>query len=188
MEYEAMTRLFIAVDLPNDIKDRIGPSVVSLRELGSHIKPVGREVMHLTLLFIGEQPENLINEFEKIAGRTATASRPCQLAIGPVGFFPRVSFLTLTGEIETLVMASRMLAEECRGYLEHFDDRPFKTHVTVARHKENIKPIEKAKITRTFAAFEGLSWVCNELVLYKSDLTPKGPIYTAIRRFPFSPL
>jgi RNA 2',3'-cyclic 3'-phosphodiesterase len=183
-----MTRLFIAVDLPKEISDRIGPSVVSLRELGSHIRPVGQEGMHLTMLFLGEQPENLICEFKHIAERAASASRPCQLAIGPVGFFPRVSFLTLTGEIETLVMVSRMLSEECRGYLEHFDDRPFKTHVTVTRHKQNIKPIEKAKIARIFAEFEGLSWVCSELVLYKSDLTPKGPIYTVIKRLPFSPL
>jgi len=180
-----MPRLFFAIDLPQDVKEKIGPVAMSLRALGSHIKPVGREGMHLTMLFLGEQPIDVLPDLMNIARCAVSPARPCSVALGPTGFFPRVSFLTLVGEIETLVLVSRTLAEECRVFLEHPEDRPFKAHITIARHKQNIRPPEKAKIAGMFAPFEGMSWTCQELVLYKSDLTPKGPIYTALERFQF---
>jgi RNA 2',3'-cyclic 3'-phosphodiesterase len=180
-----MPRLFFAIDLPREIKEKISPAIISLRELGAHVRPVGRESMHLTMLFLGEQPGNIIPELVSIATQAVSGARPCDVSIGPAGFFPRVSFLTLIGEIETLIMVSRSLSTECAGYLERPEDRPFKAHITIARHKQNIRPQEKARITELFSKYAALAWTCRELVLYESDLTPKGPIYKALERFPF---
>lgn len=182
----AMPRLFYAIDLPAELKDELAPSVMSLRDLGRHVRPVGRHAFHLTLLFLGEQPATALEDFVAFGHDAVAPARPCKLALGPSGFFPRVSFLTLTGETETLMVISSVLHETCASYMERPDDRPFKAHITLARLKKKLRPSEKGKIAEAFAKFEGRSWVADELILFQSDLTPKGAIYTVIERFPFS--
>lgn len=178
-------RLFYAIDLPDDIKRPIAECLPELRKLGHHIRPVRESGMHLTLLFLGEMPESVLPDLSEYGTNAVAAARPCRLEIGPVGFFPRVSFLTLTGEIETLILVSSVLADTCSGYLEKPETRPFKAHVTLARHKQKIRSGEKDRIKGIYSQFQGLSWIADELVLYESELTSKGAIYTAIERFKF---
>jgi 2'-5' RNA ligase len=180
-----MPRLFYAVELPEEIKERLAPRVMSLRDLGPHVRPVGRTGFHLTLLFLGDQPNTALLEFGEIGRAAVAPARPCTIALGPVGTFPRVSFLTLTGELETLAVISNVLKESCIPYLESPDDRPFKPHMTLARHKTNIRPQEKERISGIFAEFGGFSWVADELILFESELTPKGAVYTVVERFRF---
>jgi 2'-5' RNA ligase len=180
-----MPRLFYAVDLPDDIKDVIAPVVSSLRDLGRDVRPVGRHGFHLTLLFLGDQPASAIADFAEFGSNAVAPARPCQLALGLPGFFPRVSFLTLKGETETLAVISSVLNDSCADYLEQPETRPFKPHVTLARHKSRIDPRQKERIVELFAPFEGRSWTADELVLFESELTPKGAIYSAVERFRF---
>jgi 2'-5' RNA ligase len=180
-----MVRLFYAVEIDDGIKRSLAHEVIALRNLGRHVRPVGSHGMHITLLFLGEQPDNVLEDFIGFGHDAVAMARPCKLEIGPAGFFPRVSFLTLIGEIETLLMVSSMLKQTCSGYLERPDDREFKAHLTLARHKQKISMVEKEVIRKAFAGFKGQSWLVNEIVLIKSDLTPKGAVYTAIERFKF---
>jgi 2'-5' RNA ligase len=181
-----MPRLFFAIELPQDIRNDLAPAAMSLRDLGAHIRPVGRGSFHLTLLFLGEQPEDILPDLKAMGSLAVSAARPSQVALGPPGFFPRVSFLTLTGEIETLAMISHALKESSRDYLERPEERPFQAHITVARHKQNIRPQEKARIGQILGPFEGRGWTCSELILFESNLTPKGPVYSILERFPFA--
>ena len=180
-----MPRLFFAIDLPHELKDVLAPRALALRDLGRHVRPVGRHSFHLTLLFLGDQPDTSIPDFNEIAESATGPARACEIAIGPVGFFPRVSFLTLTGELETLAMVSSVLKSGCVNYLEQPDTRPFKPHVTLARHRKNVSQSEKERIEREFSEFEGRSWVADELVLFESELTPKGAVYTVVERYGF---
>lgn len=178
-------RLFYAVEVDEGVRKNLRTSLDSLRRLGSHIRPVGAGGMHITLLFLGEQPEEIVPDFLQFGKDAVEMARPCTVEIGPPGYFSRVSYLTLTGEIETLAMISSMLKETCSGYLENPDTRPVKAHLTLARHKKNISSSEKEKIVEDVAKCEGMSWVIDELVLFNSDLTPKGAIYTELGRFKF---
>lgn len=180
-----MVRLFYAVEVDEDIKASLRPGLNAMSSLGRHVRTVKPTGMHITLLFLGEQPKEVVTDFVSFGKDAVSMARPCTLQIGTPGFFPSVSYLTLTGEIETLVMISSMLKETCSGYLERPDTRPFKAHLTLARHKQKIAGKEKDIILREFKGIEGSSWEVDELVLYKSDLTPKGAIYTDLGRFKF---
>lgn len=180
-----MPRVFFAIDLPHELKDDLAPAALSLRDLSRHVRPVGRRSFHLTLLFLGDQPPSILPDLSRIGNDAVAGARPCNLAVGPAGFFPRVSFMTLTGELDTIAVLANVLSEACVGYVERPETRPFKAHVTLARHRRNITPEEKERIRSVFSPFEGWSWVADELILFESDLTPKGAIYTALDRFPF---
>jgi len=178
-------RLFYAIEVPEKLKHSLTNRLISLKNLGRHVRPVSPDGIHLTLLFLGEQSKSDLDGILSLGRCAVSAARPCELKIGPVGFFPNVSFLTLMGELATLRVISSVLKDGCAEYLEKPDDRPFKAHVTLARHKEKIQPVEKDRIRELFGEFEGLTWTANELVLFESELTSRGAIYTAIERFPF---
>jgi len=180
-----MTRLFFAIDLPERLKAPIAPVVSSLSDLGRHVRPVGEGSLHATLLFLGEQPQSILPDLAETAKGAVAGARPCRLEIGPVGFFPRVSFLTLVGEIETLTVIASVLSDACANYLENPETRPFKAHVTLSRHKERISPGEKERIASLLSSFEGLSLTVDELILFESELTRSGAIYTPVGRFRF---
>jgi len=172
-----MPRLFYAIDLPHEIKADLIPVVSSLSRLGGHVRPVGAGGLHLTLLFLGEQPDETVDDFRAFGKQVTEGARACKASIGESGFFPRVSFLTLEGELDTIFVIATVLKSLCAGYLERPDDRPFKPHITLARHKQNITGTEKEFIKNQTAKFKGRSWEIDRLILFESQLTPKGATY-----------
>jgi 2'-5' RNA ligase len=180
-----MPRLFYAIDLPQELKNELSCIAPELKALGRHIRPVSLGSYHLTMLFLGDQVASSIVELERIGREAVANARPCRLTVGPIGFFPRVSYLTLTGETETLSVISVVLRDLCSSYLEQPDTKPFRAHVTLARHKKKASRAEKEKISEMYAPFEGMQFTSDELVLYESELTPSGAIYTAVDRFKF---
>ena len=83
----------------------------------------------------------------------------------------------------------RSLAAQLRAAKVHFDDSPFRAHITLGRAKRVTAPIQSeamhAAIARRGArpilpkipAFE-----CSDITLVRSDLRPTGPIYTPLRK------
>ncbi|MFH1675402.1 MAG: RNA 2',3'-cyclic phosphodiesterase [bacterium] len=180
-----MPRLFYAIDLPEELKAELIPVVSSLGKLGRHVRPVGAGGFHLTLLFLGEQPDEVVEDFRLFGGQVTEGARASRAEIGEAGFFPRVSFLTLEGELDTIFVIADVLKTLCTGYLERPDDRPFKLHITLARHKQNISGTEKEFIKKQTAKFKGRSWEIDRLILFESKLTPKGAVYTEQGVFKF---
>lgn len=180
-----MPRLFYAVDLPQELRDELSSLAPDLKSIGRHIRSVSSGSYHLTMLFLGDQPASSIEDFLRIGRDSVRNARPCRLMVGPAGFFPRVSYLTLTGELETLSVISVVLRDLCSDHLEQPDTKPFRAHVTLARHKQKISGSEKGRIADLFAPFEGREFTADELVLYESELSPRGAIYTAVERFRF---
>jgi 2'-5' RNA ligase len=81
----------------------------------------------------------------------------------------------------TLRALARSLADQ------QVDQLAFVPHVTVARWKRGRAGTEVA--TRAVAALDGYRgrwWLTNEVVLFRSDLTPDGPVYTALDRVALS--
>jgi 2'-5' RNA ligase len=70
---------------------------------------------------------------------------------------------------------------------QQLDQLAFVPHVTVARWKRGAAGNEVA--TRAAAALDGYRgrwWLTSEVVLFRSDLTPEGPVHTALDRVALS--
>jgi 2'-5' RNA ligase len=68
------------------------------------------------------------------------------------------------------------------------EDRPFRPHLTLARIKEPKGVIGLAKIVEKSEDYKAGSFTVNNLTLFKSELTPKGAIYTKLAHYPFAEL
>jgi 2'-5' RNA ligase len=177
-------RLFVAIDFPDDIKDRL----VALQDGVPGARWVRRPQMHLTLRFIGE-----VNDARGKEIRSALAtveSESFTLTLRGVGQFPK------RGQPRVLWVgvddspALIALYEKVERALESIgvepDDRPFSVHITLARLK---KPPPRQTV-ETFMdnnrRFQTDTIPVSEFILYSSLLSPQGPTYTREGVYPLS--
>ncbi|GAA5335078.1 MULTISPECIES: RNA 2',3'-cyclic phosphodiesterase [Thermus] len=176
-------RLFYAVFLPEDVRR----ALVEAQEKVSRYKgwkEVAPHQLHLTLLFLGERPEGDLEDLLALGHRLGRLHAPFPARIRGTGYFPnegtpRVWFAKAEGEGFSLLAGalregvSELLGEEA---LRAGGDKPFKPHITLARRK--------APAPRVPPVVFGLEWPVTEFALVRSELRPKGPVYTILEKFP----
>ncbi|MDD4182654.1 MAG: RNA 2',3'-cyclic phosphodiesterase [Candidatus Omnitrophica bacterium] len=171
-------RLFIAIDIPEDLKEKLSRIVTRLKKYDLDAKWVNTSNVHMTLKFLGEASEEQLDKIKDTINMIAGNFSRLELNVGSFGFFPketspRVFFISTDNE-ETLRNISLQLedklevlgfAKECR----------FKPHLTLARFrsKKNIDCLKNGiKNMAIEAKFE-----VSEIILFKSLLKPAGPVY-----------
>src|SRR5437016_7218427 len=79
-------RVFIALDIEDAIRDRISRFMDGVREFAPDARWVRPESLHVTLKFIGEQPDPKLQEIERaLAGIHAPSTT---VSFRGYGFFP----------------------------------------------------------------------------------------------------
>lgn len=176
-----LLRLFVAVKLPGYAADELENFLSELRPLAK-IKWVRREQFHITLKFIGEI-ESFRLEDVKAALEDLRTFEPFDIELDYIGAFPNLNaprVLWLSGDkgASELAKIARLVNDSLFDEAEiERDDKKFRAHLTLARLKESYLP---AELVKQLGNVPKLSWSCSELVLMKSVLTPKGPIYTQL--------
>lgn len=187
-------RSFIAIELPDNIKEFL-TKIVSLQLPLQDVNIVQKENLHITLKFLGEVEERLIPQVTQALENIATEFSPFTLKITHPGVFPdkykpRVIWMG-TENTETLKELAKKLDESMEALGFQREERDFKSHITLARVKnpENGKYLF-GKIIKQFSFQKQnshlLSFSVKEFVLMKSTLTPKGSIYSVLKRFPLA--
>lgn len=187
-----MTRTFIAVRLPDEIRAQLALQIETLKpRLPAAVRWIAPESLHLTLAFLGELDAARLAEAE---GATAVAAReggPFTLRLTNLGIFgparsPRVIWAGVSGDIAALGNLQDRLATELelRGFPH--EDRPFSPHLTLARIKEPL-PLDAARtlpdLLRSAPAEHG-TWQVHELCVMKSELARSGARYTCLHAYP----
>ncbi|HYQ48056.1 MAG TPA: RNA 2',3'-cyclic phosphodiesterase, partial [Thermodesulfovibrionales bacterium] len=81
-------RCFISVNLPDDTKAVINSSVAELRKTGADVKWVSAENIHLTLKFLGNTDEQLIDRISDALSKKLSHYQTFYITISGVGCFP----------------------------------------------------------------------------------------------------
>jgi 2'-5' RNA ligase len=183
-------RLFVALDIPDDVRRAIAALTAKLRSVCGSARWVRIEGAHVTLKFIGEVPAEKA-EAIKAALRTVPFPAALTVVFRGIGFFPderRPSVLWAGIEAGPEL---RRLAAAVETSLEPLgiarDRREFSPHLTLARFKS---PGNLAGLRAAIAAAGPLDFgqaVANEFHLYQSVLKPGGAEYTRVATFNFVP-
>jgi 2'-5' RNA ligase len=174
-------RLFVAVELPADVKDALSALETSIPG-ATWVRPAA---LHLTLRFLGDN----LDPIRLTPIKTALASvkaAPFPLTLRGVGRFPpgkrpaRVLWVGIDEQPALLTLqASVERALSAVGFEP--EDRPFSPHITLARLKGEGSVegfIEK------HSGFRAETFTVSEFVLMSSVLTPHGPNYRREAQFP----
>ncbi len=183
-------RTFIAIELPESIKDFLSRIQDQLKGSQADVKWVAPRNIHLTLKFLGEVNEKKLDEITCILEDTAKNKRPFYIRIFSLGAFPKINSPRVIwvgidkGDNETKGIA-RELEEKISKTGIPKEDKPFSSHITVGRIRSNLNRERLVgglkTLTNSFSG-ENLEFLANSITLFKSTLTPKGPIYETLKR------
>jgi len=189
---ETEWRIFCAVELPDEIRDRLHDHAKRVREAvpeagASWSRP---ENVHLTLKFFGNVPTEKLPLISDAASRAAKNHPPFQIAIGGTGVFPKPSRAQVlwigvddpSGRLSALQMR---LEEEFAAEGFPKEDRAYRPHLTIARLR---KPEGARRLAETHlqTSFKKTQITVSEFVVFRSELSSKGSRYTAISRHELS--
>src|SRR5260370_36050182 len=79
-------RLFVALDIDEEIRKQIEQFIEEVRGLAPDVRWVTPESLHVTLKFIGEKPEAVVAEIEKAVG--LVSAEAFEISFRGHGFFP----------------------------------------------------------------------------------------------------
>lgn len=176
-------RLFIAIELPEQAKESIEKVKLELKGIKG-VKAVAKENIHLTLKFLGEVADNKADEIVRALSQVKL--KQFNLSISKMGVFPneqRIQVLWVNAEpAEPLFELKKMIDAALPRFR---DDHPFKNHITFARIKYIANDFDKKKILEmiTNKQIDKVEFLVDKFILYKSDLTPSGPIYEIVEEF-----
>lgn len=175
-------RCFIAILLPEGVKEKAVEVQNKLRKANADVKWVEKENLHITLRFLGEIEEGLVEKVKVIMGEVGRKFPPPALIFKGVGTFPdmrRPRVIWVGGEAPLL----GEIAEELEGKIRKLDippEKPFSFHLTLGRVRSprNIQALSKA-MQEIGEVYLG-EFVAESFFLMRSILYPQGPQYTPI--------
>ena len=181
-------RTFCAIELPPEVRAQLAKHAKQLREAvpeasASWSKP---ENVHLTLKFFGNVPKEKLTPISDAAARIARNFPSFQIRIGGTGVFPRrsrpqVLWIGVEDSSGFLSNLQQRLEEEFarEGFAK--EDRGYRPHLTIARLRrpEEARQLAEAHIQHKFDFIEIR---VTEFVLFRSQLSPKGSVYTVISK------
>jgi 2'-5' RNA ligase len=183
-------RLFVAVDLPDAVREALGHGLGALRRDQPPARWVHAEGMHLTVKFLGERPPEIVEALDAAARPALAGLAPVTVRLEGGGFFPherRPRVAWVGGSAPGLEAWARVVEECAAGLGVEREARPFAIHLTLAR----LERPWGARAVEHFLVQVGKwrlpEFVAGELVLFQSRLTPAGPVYTPERSWRVGP-
>jgi 2'-5' RNA ligase len=181
-------RCFVAIELPEPIKQDIGKLIEIFKKHNVDVKWVDYKNIHLTLKFLGKTSEDLLPRVHESLRKVAISYEPLYIKICKVGVFPnrkypRVIWVgiedsetlgRLQGDIENSIALLGFQREE----------RAFHPHLTVGRVRSQrgtetlMNELDDYK-EKDFGAIE-----VTNLKLMQSELKPTGAQYNCLYEIP----
>jgi 2'-5' RNA ligase len=180
-------RTFIAIEIPEDIRQGLETITQALRKHRLPVRWVSAQNTHLTLKFLGEVGEATLARVQEAMEETAALHAPVSLSVRGLGAFPSMSgakvlWAGINGDVPELAALAETL-EDALGLLGFSKEkRRFAAHLTLGRAKERLDGRALAQAYTACGDIHLGPFTATELVLFKSDLKPTGAVYTALCR------
>lgn len=181
-----MVRLFIALNLPAEVRSRVATEVITpLQAQLPGVRWVREETLHLTLLFLGERDEARMREVREVAdGCQPFGVSLCGLGAFPIRARPRVVWFGIAEPVPVKALFGSLERERER-LGAPAEGRPYTPHLTLNRVPPYAQRVVQAALAPALAAVRFKAAVTfTSLDLMHSELTPWGPRYTALLSAP----
>lgn len=183
-------RVFCAVELPPEVRAQLEEHIARLRkEVPDAAASWSRvENIHLTLKFFGNVALDRIPAISEAASRAVAGLEPFNISVGDTGVFPRrsrpqVLWIGVSDPSGKLSALHERLEKECASEGFPKEDRAYRPHLTIARLRRPDGARHLAD-THLQMQFKPSEVEVTELILFRSELSPKGSRYTQISKHP----
>lgn len=178
-------RLFVALDINEEIKMKVNNIISSLKTFPS-VKWVEKENLHITLKFLGEVREELVNEIMKRIESLAKETKPFSFTLQGLGYFgsakfPKVIWIGVKdgkNEIISLMNDMNILLDDVNK-----DSYPPRAHLTIGRVKMNVKTEDMIRKIQEMNDVKTSEQKVNIISLKQSIMRKNGPQYSDVKIF-----
>jgi 2'-5' RNA ligase len=183
-----LLRLFVAVDIGDEVRTRLAEEVARLKHGFPDVKWVTPDMMHLTLAFLGDVRLEDLADLRSVLARVMPEVAPFPLAVTGLGYFgqrvaPRVIWAGVSEGQRCLAEIQQCVARALPALGVAAEGRPFHAHVTLGRTRSLrdapglIHRLEASK-DKGF----GVGYV-ESVNLMSSVLQSTGPLYAGVSKF-----
>lgn len=185
-------RLFVAINLPDGLREDIHGAVSALREDGLPARWVDPGQYHVTMKFIGEVRPDERDAMEEVLRRCVSGYRPVDVGLEEIGAFPslrrpRVIWLGVTPTPQLRALKHDLEHAYARLGIDR-ETRAFRPHVTLGRARDDAEAGD-------FRALEALArdieveaeFVATHLDLMRSRLQSDGAVHDVEAQVPLRP-
>jgi len=171
-------RVFIAINLPEDIKKKLADYQSKWPELPA--RWTKKENLHITLAFLGNTTEEELLEVLNLTKETAEKQEPFfidlkKIIYGPPKGSPKMIWAEGEKSEELGKLSAELNKEQGRGYTPH---------ITLARIKiwefKQMEPEERPEINEDIH----FNFEVSSIEVMESELKPGGPTYTILESCP----
>ena len=185
-------RVFCAIDLPREVREKVLAHTLKLREAvpeaqASWSRP---DNIHLTIKFLGDIPVSRVEMLSNAAANATGAFDSFSISVQGSGAFPtrgapRVLWIGIEDVQGQLGKLYGRLEDECAKAGFGKEARAFHPHLTLARLRkpEGARALAEAHKQKQF---EPIEFSVSELLVIRSELSSAGSKYTTISRHPLS--
>jgi len=181
-------RLFIAAELPTNIKAELADAQARLRRANLPVSWVAPERMHLTLRFLGATKVALLPKLDRAIRAGLAPYSAMTLQLSGAGAFPNdrrpsIVWAGVGGALTALQGAQAGIEAALSGLGIVPEPKPYHPHLTLGRLRPEADPEQQRRLgdaIRSLPSPAPLEWTVEQVVLFRSDLRHDGPIYTKI--------
>jgi 2'-5' RNA ligase len=185
-------RLFIACEVPDDVKETIGGVIETLRgRSGTAVRWIRPEGVHVTLKFLGEVPVKKLPGIKLAVQEAVVGHSPFDLEFSNIGTFGgreglRIMWVGIAGDVLRLEALVRAMNAALAVVGFEPERRPFRPHLTLGRVRDEIPTRQRAEIEVAVGKMSvpPRSWRTTQVSLMNSRFTPQGVVYEVVATFP----
>jgi 2'-5' RNA ligase len=175
-------RLFVAIEIPEDVRAAVADAVAPLRERFPKARWVPKENQHVTVKFLGRTWPRLVQWVTTYVTDVAAGHAPFDTRTKAIGAFPnarcaRVLWAGLDDAGSRFAAIAAGLDEALAREFEP-EKRAFTPHLTVARFDPPVRLDELPSDPG------GDAFTVDRLVLFRSHLRRPAPVYEPLATIP----
>lgn len=154
-------RLFLAINLAATVRREVINATAPLRAAAPAVSWADETKLHLTLKFLGEQPDAVVEPLRQGMDAVTRTHRQFRMRLGGIGAFPnfrraRVVWMGIAAD-PRLELLHHDLEVACEQLGFEVEGRPFRPHLTLARVRDNVdvevlRELSRAGKRSSFAA------------------------------------
>lgn len=184
-------RLFIALDIPAEVRERLSQYVERVRPLAPDARWARIESLHVTLKFIGEVKDVKVADIK--SALTQVKAPAFEVEFKDTGFFPTPRSARVFWAGVYASDALPQLASTIEDAMEKLgiarEKRAYHPHLTLARAPESRESRYCFRLLQERLSGEEPprfgTMTAQEFFLYQSQIMRGGSRYTKLQRFPF---
>jgi len=182
-------RTFIAIELPEEIREALGKIQEELKRSGADVKWVTPKNIHLTLKFLGDLNEKKLPQIKEVLDEVVRNKTTFPIRFSTLGAFPKIDSPRVIwvgidqGDSETKAIACE-LEEKIAKIGIPKEKREFSSHITLGRTRsdKNLDGlVEEIKKLENLWVGKNPECLIKTITLFQSSLSPLGPTYATLK-------